>query len=118
MSITNKNMNNVNSNTLWILGFTIFFLYSFRKENILLPIFFIIVLLYIFYNHNDKLSELKNKIFDTKKPDKRDIHYNDKIVECLKNIEKVMVNQDCISSDAKPKYIFQQSKEKDKKIAK
>ena len=59
------NMNkNMNSNTLWILSFTIFFLYSFRKENILLPIFFTLVLIYIFYNHNDKLSELKNKIID------------------------------------------------------
>lgn len=88
MSNANKNMSNMNSNTLWILAFTIFFLYSFRKENILLPIFFILILSYIFYNHNDKLSQLKNKIFNTKKPDKRDIHYNDKIVQCLKNIEK------------------------------
>ena len=84
----NKNMSNANSNTLWILSFIIFFLYSFRNENILLPIFFVSVLSYIFYNHNDKLSELKNTIFNSKKPDKRDIHYNDKIVECLSNIEK------------------------------
>ena len=88
MSNANKIMNKVNGNTLWILSFTIFFLYSFRNENILLPVFFVSVLSYIFYNHNDKLSELKNTIFDTKKPDKRDIHYNDKIVECLNSIEK------------------------------
>tara|TARA_B110000977_G_C11006587_1_gene465996 strand:+ start:678 stop:1352 length:675 start_codon:yes stop_codon:yes gene_type:complete len=88
MSNANKIMNKVNGNTLWILSFTIFFLYSFRNENILLPIFFVSVLSYIFYNHNDKLSELKNTIFDMKLPDKRDIHYNDKIVECLNSIEK------------------------------
>ena len=60
----------------------------FRNEKIILPIFFVLILSYIFYNHNDKLNELKSIIFDKKVPDKRDIHYNDKIVECLKNIEK------------------------------
>ena len=78
----------MNDNTLWILAFTIFFLYNFRKENILLPIFFVVLLIYIFYNHSDKLNELKKSILDTKKPDKRNIHYNDKIIEYLRKIEK------------------------------
>lgn len=77
-----------NYDTLWILTFVIFFLYMFRNEKIILPIFFVLILSYIFYNHNDKLNELKSTIFDKKVPDKRDIHYNDKIVECLKKIEK------------------------------
>lgn len=83
-----SNANKVNSNSLWILSFTIFFIYNFRNENILLPIFFASVLSYIFYNHNDKLSKLKNTIFDIKSPDKRNIHYNDEIIKCLNNIEK------------------------------
>ena len=77
-----------NYDTLWILTFIIFILYIFRNQNIILPIFFVLMLSYTFYNHNDKLSEVKKLLFDIKKTDTSNIHYNDKIVELLNNIEK------------------------------
>ena len=73
-----------NNDTIWILIFTLLFLYFFRNKSILLTLFFISVFAFIFYNHIDKLNIIKY----LKDPLKTDNNYNDDIQEKLKKIEK------------------------------
>ena len=76
-----------NNDTLWIVTFIIFALYTFKNESILLTIFFLLILAFIIYNHSDKINYI---IKDIKNPVKIDnnYHYNDNIKENLKKIEK------------------------------
>lgn len=78
------NMSNM-SNSMWILLFSIVFLYMI-KDNILLG-FFIITLLLFLYKYKYKYVDIIDDLIKPEKAD-NDIHYNDSILEKLKKIKK------------------------------
>jgi len=74
------------SDTIWMLFFSIIFLYM-MSDNILL-LFFIICLMVFLYKYKYKYIDILDDFIKPEKTDNNDVHYNDDILENLEKLKK------------------------------